>query len=209
MNHLLCEFKDYNASNIVLEASTNALGQKELYMKGIFLQADIKNQNQRVYPLHEIQSAVEKIRQKIQKGESILGERDHPSDLNINLDRVSHVIVDMWMEGNNGMGKLKILPTMPGDTIRQLLESGIKLGVSSRGSGDVDYNGMVRDFEIITVDIVAQPSAPQAFPKAIYESMYSLHGTKIAERMNTHKTRAEMSLAEAKKCAEFIRSLKV
>ena len=112
-----------------------------------------------------------------------LGEVDHPDDLKINLDRVSHMISNMWMDGPNGYGKLKILPTPMGQLVQTMLESGVKLGVSSRGSGNVnDLDGRVSDFEIITVDIVAQPSAPNAYPKAIYEGLMNMtNGHKVLE----------------------------
>jgi hypothetical protein len=116
-------------------------------------------------------------------GNSVLGEVDHPDDLKINLDRVSHMITNMWMDGPNGFGKLKILPTPMGELVSTMLQSGVKLGVSSRGSGNVDdATGKVSDFEIVTVDIVAQPSAPNAYPKAIYEGMMNMrHGHKLME----------------------------
>ena len=157
--------------------------KKNLYMKGIFIQGGVKNANERVYPVSEIENAVQTLNEQIQEGFSVLGEVDHPDDLKINLDRVSHMITQMWMDGANGFGKLKILPTPMGQLVKTMLESGVKLGVSSRGSGNVnDYDGKVSDFEIVTVDIVAQPSAPNAYPKAIYEGVMNLrHGHKILE----------------------------
>ena len=150
---------------------------KALYMKGIFIQGGVKNANERVYPVDEIERAVETLNGQITEGYSVLGEVDHPDDLKINLDRVSHMIVNMWMDGPNGYGKLKILPTPMGNLVSTMLESGVKLGVSSRGSGNVnDMNGRVSDFEIVTVDIVAQPSAPNAYPKAIYEGLMNMKG---------------------------------
>ena len=156
---------------------------KTLYMKGIFIQGGVKNANERVYPVNEIENAVDTLNNQISEGYSVLGEVDHPDDLKINLDRVSHMITSMWMDGANGYGKLKILPTPMGQLVRTMLESGVKLGVSSRGSGNVnDMDGRVSDFEIITVDIVAQPSAPNAYPKAIYESLMNMkHGHKMLE----------------------------
>lgn len=161
---------------VLTEDSVNSAGQKDLFLKGIFLEGDVRNHNQRVYPLDEIRSAVETLNQTIKDGESILGEADHPEELNINLDRVSHLVTDMWMDGSRGMGKLKILPTPMGNIVRTMLENGVKLGVSSRGSGNVDSSGKVSDFEIVTVDIVAKPSAPNAYPKAIYEA-YNMPGS--------------------------------
>jgi hypothetical protein len=152
-------------------------------MKGIFIQGGVKNANERVYPVSEITNAVETLNSQISEGYSVLGEVDHPDDLKINLDRVSHMITSMWMDGANGFGKLKILPTPMGQLVSTMLESGVKLGVSSRGSGNVnDMNGHVSDFEIVTVDIVAQPSAPNAYPKAIYEGMMNMrHGHRMLD----------------------------
>ena len=144
-------------------------GGKNLKMKGIFIQGGVKNANQRVYPVNEIARACSNIAEKIKNGFSVLGEADQPDDLQVNLDRVSHMITNMYMNENTGIGKLKILPTPMGKIVETLLTSGVKLGVSSRGSGNVNESGGVTDFEIVTVDIVAQPSAPAAYPKAIYE----------------------------------------
>jgi hypothetical protein len=146
-------------------------------LKGIAIQGGIRNANQRVYPVDEIERAVKTLNDQIQNGYSVLGEVDHPDDLKVNLDRVSHMITNMWMEGPNGYGKFKILPTPMGNLIRTMLEAGVKLGVSSRGSGNVDeMSGKVSDFEIITVDIVAQPSAPGAYPTPVYEHLMNSRG---------------------------------
>lgn len=160
-----------NAAALTTESRDNGQGGKDLYMEGIFIQGGVKNQNQRVYPVNEITNAVKALKEKISGGFTVLGEADHPDDLNINLDRVSHMIVDMNMNGQDGIGKLKLLPTPMGNVCKTLLENGVKLGVSSRGSGNVDGSGNVSDFEIVTVDIVANPSAPDAYPSPIYEQM--------------------------------------
>ena len=160
-----------DAAKITTESHDDGKGGKDLYMQGIFIQGDKRNQNQRVYPVNEITSAVKTLKEKINNGYSVLGEADHPDDLNINIDRVSHQIVDMDMNGADGIGKLKMLPTPMGNICKTLLESGVKLGVSSRGSGNVDGSGNVSEFEIVTVDIVANPSAPDAYPDPIYEQI--------------------------------------
>lgn len=165
----LVESLTYDQAGMRTHLIENANGGKDLYMEGIFIQGGVKNQNQRVYPVNEIAKACNVIAEKIKNGYSVLGEADHPDDLQVNLDRVSHMITNMYMNENNGIGKLKILPTPMGNIVKTLLESGVKLGVSSRGSGNVNESGGVTDFEIVTVDIVAQPSAPSAYPKAIYE----------------------------------------
>ena len=163
---------------MVLETTENDKGGKDLYLKGICIQGGVKNANQRVYPVTEIGRAVNTLNDQITGGYSVLGEVDHPEGLNINLDRVSHMITEMWMDGPNGYGKLKVLPTPMGQIVQTMLESGVKLGVSSRGSGNVteDGTGQVSDYEIITVDIVAQPSAPGAYPTPIYEQLLNTRG---------------------------------
>ena len=165
----LREHLSFDQANLVIESKESASGGKDLYMKGIFIQGAHQNHNGRVYPVNEISRAVESIKSRLEQGYSVLGEADHPDDLQVNIDRVSHMITDMWMEGENGFGKLKLIPTPMGNIIKTLLESGVKLGVSSRGSGNVTESGKVSDFEIVTVDVVAQPSAPDAYPTAIYE----------------------------------------
>lgn len=171
MAQLINEIRSFANSNVeIIKEDVGADKPKRLYMKGIFLEGDVRNHNRRVYPTSEIASAVESVNQRIRGGSPVLGEADHPDKLDINIDRISHDISEMWMEGNKGMGKLRILGTPCGNIVKTLLEEGIQLGVSSRGSGNVDGNGYVSDFEIITVDVVANPSAPNAYPKAIYEA---------------------------------------
>lgn len=174
MKPLLIENLSYDQAKMITESSEDG---KNLYMKGIFIEGGLRNQNQRVYPVNEIARAVNSIKEQLQSGYSVLGEVDHPTNLRINLDRVSHMIEDMWMDGAKGMGKLKILPTPMGNLVKEMLGAGVKLGVSSRGSGNVnESSGTVSDFEIVTVDIVAQPSAPNAYPTAVYESLMNMYG---------------------------------
>ena len=184
MASILTENLTFDRAGIIVESVKEGDNDnKNLYMKGIFIQGGVKNANERVYPVTEIEAAVDTLNKQINEGNSVLGEVDHPDDLKINLDRVSHMITNMWVDGPNGFGKLKILPTPMGQLVKTMLESGVKLGVSSRGSGNVsDNDGRVSDFEIITVDIVAQPSAPNAYPKAIYEGMQNMrYGHKVLE----------------------------
>ena len=179
-NIYLKEHLNFSTANMLVEQSQDG---KDLYMKGICIQGGVKNANERVYPVNEIEGAVKTLNEQITGGYSVLGEVDHPDDLKINLDRVSHMIENMWMDGPNGCGKLKILPTPMGQLVKTMLESGVKLGVSSRGSGNVNEDsGQVSDFEIITVDIVSQPSAPNAYPTAIYEGLMNMrHGHNVLE----------------------------
>ena len=179
-HHYLREDLTFDTANIRLTEDADG---KELYMEGICIQGAVENANGRVYPVDEIEKAVKTLNEQIKQGNSVLGEVDHPDDLKINLDRVCHMITNMWMDGPNGYGKLKMLPTPMGQLVKTMLQSGVRLGVSSRGSGNVDpHSGHVSDFEIVTVDVVAQPSAPNAYPKAIYEGLLNMkHGHKVLE----------------------------
>jgi hypothetical protein len=178
MRPILVESLTYDQAQVKTEVANEG---RDLYMKGLFIEGDKKNHNGRIYGRDQIASAVKQINEQITGGYSVLGEVDHPANLRINLDRVSHMIDKMWCEGPNGYGKMKILPTPMGNIVRAMLDSGVKLGVSSRGSGEVDdTSGKVSDFEIVTVDIVAQPSAPNAYPTAVYESLMNMkHGHKM------------------------------
>ena len=170
----LREHLTFDQARMVTETDNDG---KDLFMKGICIQGGVKNANKRVYPVNEIQDAVSTLNEQINQGMSVLGEVDHPDDLKINLDRVSHMVTEMWMDGPNGYGKMKVLPTPMGNLVKTMLESGVKLGVSSRGSGNVkEASGDVSDFEIVTIDVVAQPSAPDAYPTAIYEGLLNMRG---------------------------------
>jgi len=205
---LLRETLTYDQAHILTEASEDG---KSLYMKGICIQGDVKNANQRVYPASEITQAVKSVNEQVKGGFSVLGEVDHPDDLQINLDRVSHMITEMWMEGANGFGKMKILPTPMGNIVKAMLESGVKLGVSSRGAGDVnESNGTVSGFEIVTVDVVAQPSAPNAYPKAIYEGLMNMnHGHKVLEIAAEARANQKVQKFLKEQVTRLIKDLKI
>jgi hypothetical protein len=208
----LKEHLTFDRANMIVESVKEGNDElKTLYMKGIFIQGGVKNANERVYPVSEIENAVDTLNKQITEGYSVLGEVDHPDDLKINLDRVSHMITSMWMDGPNGFGKLKILPTPMGQLVKTMLESGVKLGVSSRGSGNVnDLDGKVSDFEIITVDIVAQPSAPNAYPKAIYESLMNMkHGHKVLEIARDARGNKKVQNYLSEEVKRLIKELKI
>ena len=201
-------FKD---ANVVYEATENSNGGKDLYMKGICIQGGVENANKRVYPVSEITNAVTTINEQIKEGNSVLGEVDHPDDLKINLDRVSHMIESMWMDGPNGYGKLKILETPMGQLVKTMIEGGVKLGVSSRGSGNVnESSGQVADFEIVTVDVVAQPSAPNAYPVAIYEGLLNMRGGhKVLDMAREASGDAKVQKYLKEEMIRLIRDLKI
>tara|TARA_Y100000004_G_C8943032_1_gene424965 strand:- start:1293 stop:1922 length:630 start_codon:yes stop_codon:yes gene_type:complete len=201
---------EYISPDVSRVQITESEDGKDLYMAGLFIQGDVKNQNGRIYPKDEIAKAVESVRTRLSKGETVMGELDHPEELQINLDRVSHIITDMHTDDSNGLGKLKIIETPMGNIAKALLKAGAKLGVSSRGSGNVNESGKVSDFDIVTVDIVAQPSAPDAYPKTIYESLYNMRGGAVLHDIAasvTHDKSAEKYLM--KSITDLINELKL
>ena len=165
---LLIEELKPSECGLLQEASPDG---KSLWLSGIFMQAGIKNRNGRVYPVTEISTAVDGAKQRMTEQNGIMGELDHPQSLQINLDRVSHVITELHMQGNDAYGKARLLNTPMGNIARELINSNVKVGVSSSGAGNVNEGGDVRGFQFVTVDIVAQPSAPGAYPGSIYESL--------------------------------------
>lgn len=174
---LLIEELTHSESNLIQESSVDG---KDVWLNGIYMQGGIKNRNGRNYPIEEISRAVESATQKIKESRGLMGELDHPQSLQINLDRVSHVITEMNMSGSNALGKAKLLSTPTGNIAKELVKSEVALGVSSRGAGSVNESGGVSNFQFVTVDIVATPSAQGAIPDTVYESleMYK-HGGEI------------------------------
>ena len=147
---------------------------KEQYIKGIFMQSDIKNQNGRVYPHAVLQKEVKNFNTKYVNEGRALGELGHPMGPVINLDRVSHVIKELKEDGKNFVGKAKVMDTPNGKIVKNFISEGVKLGVSSRGMGSLKankngVNEVQKDFVLSTVDIVADPSAPDAFVNGIME----------------------------------------
>jgi len=148
------------------------------YLDGIFMQAEKQNGNGRVYPKSVLTEAINKMTDKMASGYNVLGELEHPEKLTIDLNNVSHVVESLRWSGDNVMGRAKILDTPKGEIVKALLKEGIKLGVSSRGSGSTTYRDditLVESFNLITVDIVATPSAPEAFPTSLRESINDIY----------------------------------
>ena len=158
-------------------------GQKEMFIEGIFMQAETKNRNGRVYPFDVLQKEVDRYNKAYVEKNRAFGELGHPDSPTINLDRVSHMITKLYPDGNNFIGKAKILDTPNGKIVKSLLDGGATLGVSTRGVGSLKpHNGyqMVQpDFHLATAaDIVADPSAPDAFVRGIMENReWILDGT--------------------------------
>lgn len=166
---LLIEELKPTETDIIIEEDTEA--GKFTYLSGIMMQSGIKNRNGRNYPLDEISREVESANTRIKELNGIFGELDHPQTLTVNLDRISHVITEIKMDGANAVGRMRLLNTPMGLIGQELVESKVRMGVSSRGAGTVGDDGIVSGFNFVTMDIVATPSAPGAMPESVYESL--------------------------------------
>lgn len=148
-------------------------GQKHYFIEGVFMQAEAKNRNGRVYPMAVMEKELDRYQKEYVKTNRAMGELGHPEGPTVNLERVSHLIKDLRLEGNDVYGKAKILDTPYGKIVRNLIDEGVKLGVSSRGMGSLKeqdgVNVVQEDFMLAAVDVVADPSAPNAFVNGIME----------------------------------------
>lgn len=157
----------------IVEGTEN--GKKKFAIEGVFMQSDTVNRNGRVYPRQILEGEVDRYNKKYVMERRALGELNHPSGPTVNLDKVSHLITDLKMEGKDVFGKAKLLETPCGQIAQSLIESGVKLGVSSRGMGSLKenrgYKEVQKDFMLSAVDIVADPSAPNAFVNGIMEGV--------------------------------------
>lgn len=173
----LVEHLGPDVTRTIMESSKDG---KSMVLTGICMQSELSNRNGRNYPKSEIVRAVEEGMKRIAECNGIFGELDHPNTLSINSDRISHVITEMWMQGNDAYGKAKLLNTPVGLIAQELIRSGVKIGVSSRGAGTVNESGSVSNFTFQTYDIVITPSAPNAYPGMVYESvMNARNGNRI------------------------------
>ena len=178
---LIVETVEPNEINVLNEATED--GKKRWYISGPFMQADTKNRNGRIYPKKILEREVEKyIKEKVNTKQA-MGELDHPPQTTINLERVSHLVESLKFEGNDVIGKAKILDTPCGRTVQSLLEGGVKLGVSSRGVGSLNEDTVADDYSLVCIDIVGDPSALSAYVDGIYESVdYIVSGDKFVEK---------------------------
>lgn len=189
---------------VITEAKQN--GSKDFFIEGIFMMADSKNRNGRVYESKILKPAVEKyIQEQVKQGRAV-GELNHPDGPTINLDKVSHLITDLRFEGNNVVGKAKILNTPMGQIVKGLLEGGVKLGVSSRGMGSLEerngQNYVKDDFHLATVDIVQDPSAPAAFVNGIMEGVEWIVENGIFKPQEIEKIETEIKRTPKAQLAE-------
>jgi hypothetical protein len=167
MSEILIEQVVPSQGGIITERVNNG----DVWIQGIYMQAETKNRNGRNYPLAEMVAAVNQANVAIKENGGIFGELDHPQTITINMDRISHVITELYMNGNNAIGKAKLLDTPMGLIAKELAKSGVRYGVSSRGAGTVNEAGIVSGFGLVTVDLVVTPSAQGAMPNVVYESL--------------------------------------
>jgi hypothetical protein len=204
---LICEVVE-DSIEFITEAKEN--GEKSYKIKGIFMQGEIKNRNNRIYPVQVLSEQVDKYKQNYIDKNRAYGELGHPSGPTINLERVSHMITDLYRDGNNFMGEAKIMDTPYGKIVKNLMDEGASIGVSSRGMGSLKQNNggsqvVQKDYHLATAaDIVADPSAPDAFVEGIMEGKEwiwdngVLREAQIAEYEKQISTTSRQNLEEAK-----------
>ena len=202
---LISEFNDYEVAPVIVEA--NEKGEKEYFIEGIFMQSEIKNRNGRVYPKEVMQKEVNRYVKEFVEKDRAFGELGHPDGPTINLDKVSHLITKLEEDGNNYVGRAKILSTPNGQIVRNLIDDGAKLGVSSRGLGSLEEKGgaqyVKNDFQLATAgDIVADPSAPEAFVNGIMEGTEWVYNNGILTAMQVEDMQNQIKTAKLNKLEE-------
>lgn len=194
---LITELYDDIETQIIEEGA-----QKNLYINGVYMQSEVKNRNGRIYPRAVLENATKVYTETFINSKRAIGELNHPSSPQVNPERASHMITEIRQEGDNFIGKAKILRTPIGQTVRALIEDGVRMGVSSRGMGSIKESKGVsvvqNDFWLATVDIVADPSAPDAFVNGIMEGVeYYWDNGAIVER-HVDQARQEVEQASRK-----------
>tara|TARA_B100000902_G_scaffold276161_1_gene261892 strand:+ start:652 stop:1305 length:654 start_codon:yes stop_codon:yes gene_type:complete len=195
---LISEFNDYAVEPVIVESNEN--GKKDYFIEGIFMQSEIKNRNGRIYPKEVIQKEVKRYNKEFVKQDRAFGELGHPEGPTINLDKVSHMITKLEEDGNNFVGRAKILSTPNGQIVKNLIDDGAKLGVSSRGLGSLESKGNAQyvkdDFQLATAgDIVADPSAPEAFVEGIMEGVEWVYESGILKARDIDEMQRELKTA--------------
>ena len=203
---LICE----QVENVRYVTEANESGKKDYFIEGIFMQGNIQNRNGRMYPISILQKEAERYMKETVKENRAYGELGHPQSPSINLDRVSHMIKELRQDGNNFYGRAKIMDTPMGNIVKNLMDEGASLGVSTRGMGSIKENkqGFMEvqdDFHLATAaDIVADPSAPDAFVRGIMEDVEwvwdngILKAQRLEEMKKTIKRTSSKNLDEAK-----------
>ena len=203
--------------NIEVLTEQNASGKKDYKIKGVFMQADIKNRNGRVYPVQTLAKEVKRYNEQFINKKRAFGELGHPDGPTVNLERVSHMITSLKPEGKNFVGEAKIMDTPYGKIVKNLIDEGAQLGVSSRGMGSIQGSTVGKDFYLATAaDIVADPSAPDAFVEGIMEGKEWVWDNGVLKSMEVEKykqeientKRAELAEAKASIFNDFLSKLK-
>ena len=202
---LISEFNDYAVEPVIVESNEN--GKKDYFIEGIFMQSEIKNRNGRIYPKEVIQKEVKRYNKEFVEQDRAFGELGHPEGPTINLDKVSHMITKLEEEGNNFVGRAKILSTPNGQIVKNLIDDGAKLGVSSRGLGSLESKGNAQyvkdDFQLATAgDIVADPSAPEAFVEGIMEGVEWVYESGILKARDIDQMQKDLKTARLNKLEE-------
>ena len=202
---LISEFNDYAVEPVIVESNEN--GKKDYFIEGIFMQSEIKNRNGRIYPKEVIQKEVKRYNKEFVEQDRAFGELGHPEGPTINLDKVSHMITKLEEDGNNFVGRAKILSTPNGQIVKNLIDDGAKLGVSSRGLGSLESKGNAQyvkdDFQLATAgDIVADPSAPEAFVEGIMEGVEWVYESGILKAKDLDQMQRDLKTARLNKLEE-------
>ena len=200
---LIAEFNE-TISPIITEGAN---GKKDYFIEGVFMQADIKNRNGRVYPKAIMEKEVNRYKKEFVEKDRAFGELGHPEGPTINLDKVSHLIQSLELEGKNYLGKAKVLSTPNGEIVKALINDGAKLGVSSRGLGSLEQKGdaqyVKNDFQLATAgDIVADPSAPEAFVEGIMEGVEWVIENGILTRVQVETMKQQLRSAKRNQLEE-------
>ena len=202
---LISEFNDYAIEPVIVEQ--NEKGEKDYFIEGVFMQSDIKNRNGRIYPEQVMKKEVDRYVKEFVEKDRAFGELGHPDGPTINLDKVSHMITKLEQDGKNFMGRAKVLSTPNGQIVRNLINDGAKLGVSSRGLGSLETRGGAQvvkdDFQLATAaDIVADPSAPEAFVEGIMEGVEWYYDSGILKMKDAEQMQKELRTAKSSKLQE-------
>lgn len=211
---------EYVENDLEVLIEENESGKKNYVIEGVFAQAESKNRNGRIYPLGVLNSAIDRYHNDQVKTKRSVGELNHPSGPTVNLDKVSHLITDLKMDGNKVMGKASILDTPNGKIVKGLLDGGVKLGVSTRGMGSLEQRSdamyVKEDYVLNTIDIVQDPSAPEAFVNGIMEGVEWIWNNgileaRVIEKMETeikNAPRADLYEVQVREFKNFLSELK-
>lgn len=212
MGKLITEYVEGATSQEVIEEGT---GQKNLYITGPYLQANIRNRNGRVYPSEILEAQVTRyIREKV-NGSHALGELNHPQRPNVNPREASHLVTELWREGDNWMGKARVLVGTPvGDIVAGLIKNGVSLGVSSRGVGSLKENArgileVQNDYFLSAIDVVSDPSGPDCFVNGIMEGVDWVWGNSGFTQQQLDNTRKEVDQAVVARSLDEDRLLEI